>query len=67
VARAHIVIRDPGAIEATLLERGEDDHVRPALAGQREYLRMVVNHEILYIPVSLTSSDLLHHERNHHA
>lgn len=64
-AAAHIVIRDPDAITATLVARHEDDHIGPALAGQVEYLHMVVNHEILYIPVSLTSSDLLHHERNH--
>lgn len=68
-AEATILIRPPDHIARTLLDRGASDEDKKAmdisLRAQQEYVHMVVNHEILYVPVSLTSSDLANHERNH--
>jgi hypothetical protein len=64
-ARAAVVVRDPFAIAATLDARGEADTIDMVLTAQEEYLRLVASHEVLYTPIALYTSDLLHAERNH--
>jgi len=68
-SKLSIVFRSEAGIESELLARTGDEaapSIANSLAAQRVYFDLVLSRRILYIPVQLVSSDLLHHIREAH-
>jgi adenylate kinase family enzyme len=59
-AMAIVVVRDEAAIVDELDWRGESDQISQVLAAQREFIRVAL--ALPFIPVVVTTSDLLHLE-----
>jgi hypothetical protein len=65
-----LIVRPVEHIEATLAGRGEDPGARAtSITAQSVFIDMVLAGEVLYMPVALATSDLIHHTRteNDHA
>jgi hypothetical protein len=55
-ARVHVLVKPAAEIAKVLNARGESDSQRvEAVVGQAEFMDMVVNHDILYIPLSVST------------